>query len=145
MLWTELGRFGRGFDPWFIEWPGDRPEGMMSEVSTGGSDFPLMNIWVNEDEAILTTEIPGIDPKAVEISVTGKTVSLRGRRQAEAAEDGKIVHRRERWAGQFSKAVELPFSVEADRVEARFTKGILSVRLPKAQAEKPRKITVRSE
>lgn len=145
MLWTEVGRLGRGVDPWFLDWPGDLMERMLSTAPTGGGEFPLVNIWVNEDEAILTTEIPGVDPQGVEISVAGKAVSVRGSRQPEPAEEGTTFHRRERWGGQFSKTVELPFTVEAEAVEARFSKGILSVRLPKSAAEKPRKITVKSE
>jgi HSP20 family protein len=144
MLWSDLGRFGRGFDPWFDY---DRTPATMRAAAPSArtSEFPLVNIWVNADEAVLTTEIPGIDAKSVEISVAGKTVSLRGSRDPEPDEEGKVYHRRERWHGQFSKTVELPFSAEADAVEARFRKGVLTVTLPKAHAEKPRTITVKSE
>jgi HSP20 family protein len=105
----------------------------------------LVNIWVDGDEAVLTTEIPGIDAKSVEISVAGKSVSLRGSRKPEPEKEGETYHRRERWYGQFSKTVELPFNIEADGVEARFQKGVLRVTLPKAQADKPRTIKVKSE
>jgi HSP20 family protein len=145
MLWSDLGRFGRGFDPWF-DYDRTLPTAMrVTSPSLRTSEFPLVNIWVSGDEAILTTEIPGIDAKAVEISVAGKTVSLRGSRDPEPEETGKTFHRRERWYGQFSKTVELPFSVEADAVEARFKKGVLIVTLPKAHAEKPRTIKVKPE
>jgi len=139
MLWTDLGRLGRGFDPWFgLEWPAAAP-------SRRASEFPLVNIWVNADEAVLTTEIPGIDAKSVEISVAGRTVSLRGSREPEQEAAGTTYHRRERWYGQFSKTLELPFNVEAGAVDARFRKGVLYVTLPKAHADKPRTIKVKSE
>ncbi len=145
MLWTDVGRFGRGFDPWFgLDWP-TSSNWLPTAPSTRASEFPLVNIWLNADEAVLTTELPGIDAKSVEISVAGKTVSLRGSREPEPESKDKTYHRRERWYGQFSKTIELPFNVEANAVEARFRNGILYVTLPKAQAEKPRTIKVKSE
>ena len=146
MLWTDLGRLSRNFDPWFeIDRPMNPWERPATFPAMKESEFPLVNIWVNGDGAVLTTEIPGIEPKAVEVSVAGKSVSLRGSRQAEPAGAGETYHRRERWSGQFSKTVELPFNIEADGVEARFQKGVLRVTLPKAHADKPRTIKVKSE
>lgn len=109
------------------------------------SEFPLVNIWVDGDGAVLTTEIPGIDAKSMEISVAGKSVSLRGSRRPEPEREGQTYHRRERWYGEFSKTVELPFNIEADTVEARFQKGVLKVTLPKAKADRPKTIKVKSE
>jgi HSP20 family protein len=142
MLWTELGRFDRGFGPWFDlrTNPWESP----AAPSMTAGEFPLVNVWVNEDGAVLTTEIPGIETGSVEISVAGKTVSLRGSRQPEPGAQEETYHRRERWQGQFSKTVELPFNIEADAVEARFRKGVLQITLPKAQADRPRTIRVRS-
>jgi HSP20 family protein len=144
MLWTELGRMGRGFDPWFtLGLPSI--ERIATAAPTRTSEFPLVNIWVNADEALLFTEIPGIDANSVEISVAGKTVSIRGSREPEPEEEGKAYHRRERWHGRFAKTVELPFNIEADAVQARIRLGVLRVTLPKAEADKPRTINVKSE
>jgi HSP20 family protein len=145
MLWSDLGRFGRGFDPWFnADW--SLPAVLRTSApSTRTSEFPLVNIWVDSDEAVLTTEIPGVDASAVDISVAGKTISLKGKRDPEPEEDGSSYHRRERWYGSFAKTIELPFNVETNAVEATFRKGVLTVKLPKAHAEKPRTITVKSE
>ncbi len=145
MLWTELGRFGRDFDPWFdLDRVAGRLGGLASVLDARSNEFPPVNVWVSTDEAVLTTEIPGIDPKSVEIAVAGKTVSLKGARKDETT-DGTTHHRRERWYGQFSKTIELPFNIEAEAVEARFRKGVLQVTLPKAQADRPRTIKVKSE
>jgi len=146
MLWTDFGRFGRGFDPWLgLEWPTAASGRLPTAPSTRASEFPLINIWINADEAVLTTEIPGIDAKSVDISVAGKTVTVRGSREPEQEKEAQTYHRRERWYGQFSKTLELPFNVEADAVDARFKKGVLKVTLPKAHVEKPRTIKVKSE
>ena len=145
MLWTELGRFGRGFDSWGdLDWPWGL-RGLSTAPSFQAAEFPLVNIWANGDGAILTTEIPGVAPESVEISVTGKTVTLRGSREPEARKAENTYHRQERWSGRFSKTIELPFNVEADRVQATFRRGILKVTLPKAAADKPKTIKVKSE
>lgn len=108
-------------------------------------EFPAINMWVSEDNAVVTTEVPGIDPNALEISVVNDSLTLRGLRKTEELKGGESYHRRERWSGQFTKTLELPFAVESDKVEARFSKGVLSISLPRAEAEKPRKISVKSE
>jgi len=146
MLWTELGRIGRGFDPWYdFDWETNLVDRTAAVPSMQAVEFPLLNVWVNADEAVLTTEIPGIDAKSVEISVAGRTVSLRGSREPEPEAEGQTYHRRERWYGQFSRTIELPFNIESAGVEALFRKGVLQVTLPKAQADKPRAIKVKSE
>ena len=58
--------------------------------------------------------------------------------------EGESYHRRERWYGKFTKTIELPFVVEGNKVEAGFSRGILTIKLPRAESEKPKKITVRT-
>ena len=98
-------------------------------------EFPAINVWVSDDNAVVTTEIPGIDPSALEISVVKDSLTLRGSRQTEELKEGESYHRRERWHGQFTKTLELPFAVEAGKVEARFSKGVLYISLPRAEAD----------
>ena len=143
MLWSEMERLGRVFDPWRQLEGLNRPIRWASLPAS--VDFPATNVWVAEDNAVVTTEVPGIDPKALEITVIKNSVTLRGSRMAEALKEGESYHRRERWSGQFTKTLELPFSVESDKVEARFAKGVLYISLPRAEADKPRKISVKSE
>lgn len=145
MLWTGLNRFGGRLDPWGdLDWPWS-PRGPFTAPSLQQAEFPAVNVWANADGAILTTEIPGIDPSSIEISVAGKTVTLRGKRTPEQQKAGSTYHRQERWHGQFSKTVELPFNLDADRVEAAFSKGVLKVTLPRASADKPKTIKIKAE
>ena len=89
MLWTELSR---GFDPWYnFDWETNLVDRTAAVPAMRASEFPLVNLWVNADEAVLTTEIPGIDAKSVEISIAGKTVSLRGSRAPRAEGRGKDI------------------------------------------------------
>jgi len=115
------------------------------QVTPSTTEFPAVNVWVGGDTAVVTTELPGVDPKAIDISVVGRSLTLRGSREPEELKDNQSYHRRERWYGQFTKTLELPFDVESAKVEAKFGKGILSITLPRAEADKPRKITVKSD
>lgn len=69
----------------------------------------------------------------------------KGSRQSEALKEGECYHRREWWDGQFTRTFQLPFPIEAGKVEARFTKGVLYISLPRAEADKPKKISVKAE
>ncbi|HAR95995.1 MAG TPA: molecular chaperone Hsp20 [Deltaproteobacteria bacterium] len=143
MLWSEgLGRPGSFWRDW------ETIENQMNRLFAGAApsarEFPAINIWADGDTAVVTTELPGIDPGSIDMSVVGKTLTLRGERRPEEVENGTY-HRRERWYGKFGKAIELPFDVDADKVSARFSKGVLYITLPKAETEKPRKINVKTE
>lgn len=143
MLWTDLNNYNGFLDPW-REF--ERMNRGLSRLSGRTShDFPPLNVWTDADSAIVTSEIPGIDAGDIEISVTGKTLSLRGSRKADELGKDESYHRRERWAGQFSKTIELPFHVQTEQVKATFSKGILRITLPRAEAEKPKKIDIKSE
>jgi HSP20 family protein len=108
-------------------------------------EFPPVNVWASEAGAVVRAEIPGMDPDAVDISLVNDTLTIRGSRNPEAIKNGESCHRQERGCGQFTRSLQLPFGVEADKVSARFADGILEITLPRAEAEKPRKINVVSE
>jgi HSP20 family protein len=143
MLWQDLERFGRFMDPWRDFERVQR--GLSRWTSPSTIEFPAVNISAAGDTAVVTTELPGVDAKAFEISVVGKSLTLRGARAPEALKENESYHRRERWHGEFTKTIELPFDIEASKVEAKFRKGILHITVPRAEADKPRKITVTSD
>ncbi len=142
MLWTDLDRFGFQ-DPWRIFDRLNRATSGLPAPST--SEFPMVNVWMDGDRAIITSELPGVLPTDVDISVAGKSVTLRGARASEDTCEGECRHRRERWSGSFTRSIELPYLVDQDKVEARFSKGVLELTLPRAEADKPRKIAIKSE
>jgi len=140
MLWSDLERFGLALDPW-------RDFERVNRALTGWNaptsvEFPAVNVWVAENNAVVTSELPGVAPEDIDISVAGKTLTIRGSRKSEELKEGESFHRRERWHGQFTKTLEMPFSIESGKVEAKFVKGVLNIALPRAEAEKPRKISV---
>lgn len=104
--------------------------------------FPAVNAWTNENEAVVTAEVPGIEPEKIDISVTGNTVTLRGSREHEAQVKEQGWLRRERSVGSFSRSLELPFQIDTEKVTAQARHGILTITLPRAQSDRPRRITV---
>jgi HSP20 family protein len=106
--------------------------------------FPAMNIWTSEEGAVVTAEVPGIEIKDLEISVVGETLTLSGKRKMEEINGDMHYHRQERGYGEFTRTIELPFPVDANKVDAVLEKGVLTVSLPRAEADKPKKIVVKA-
>jgi len=109
----------------------------------GVSAYPAMNVWVNDEEALFTAEVPGVNLDDLDISVVGDTLTIKGTRKQEDVPEGACCYRQERGVGGFSRSVELPFKVNADKVEAIFQKGVLKITLPRAEEDKPRKVSVK--
>lgn len=106
--------------------------------------FPALNVWSSAEGVVITAEIPGVQPEDVDISVVGETLTLRGERKPEETDENIKYHRRERGCGQFTRTLQLPYRIEANNVEATFDKGVLKLVLPRAEADKPRKITIKT-
>jgi HSP20 family protein len=104
--------------------------------------YPLMNIWSSADGLVIDAELPGVDPKDVDISVTGDQLILRGKVNAGADMDGETYHRRERPAGEFTRTLQLPFRADSGAVKANYKNGVLRLAVPRSEDEKPRKIAI---
>ena len=142
-----LWRFGGAVDP-LREMQRLRQE--MNQIFSGldhplSGEFPPVNAWLGEGDIIITAELPGVDPGKVDISVVGDTLTISGSRETEPLKEGENYHRQERGRGIFTRSLQLPFHVEAGKVEAKYDRGILRMTLPRAEADKPRKISVKSE
>jgi HSP20 family protein len=110
----------------------------------GAGGFPPMNITQDDDNFYVRAEIPGIKPAEIFISALRNRVSISGKREIPREHERVSYHRRERPEGAFNRAVTLPSEVDAERVDARYTDGILTLTLPKAEQAKPRQIAVRT-
>ena len=147
MFGPGIWRFGRMTDP-IMEM--QRLQREMNRLFSGASelyahDFPPVNVWRGEEGAIVTAEAPGIDPDKVEIAVVGDSLTLSGVREPDVLKEGESYHRQERNQGRFTRTLQLPFHVETGKVEAKYDKGVLRITLPRAEADKPRKIKIKSE
>lgn len=142
MLLSEFGRFG--FDP-FAEMR--RMQGEMNRLLSGATtatarEFPPMNLWLGENSVAVTAELPGIAPEDVEVTVRENTLTLQGRREPKSEDENAVWHRRERAYGTFARTVQLPFRVDPENVEARFTNGLLEIELQRPEADRPKKIQI---
>jgi HSP20 family protein len=126
-----------------------RLQGEMNRVFSGlgqiDPDVPPVNAWVGESDVIVTAEMAGMDPAAVDVSVVGDTLTISGAREAEVLKEGQSYHRQERTHGRFTSSLQLPFHVETGKVEAKYDRGILRITLPRAEADKPKKVLVKGE
>jgi HSP20 family protein len=105
--------------------------------------YPPVNLFESEDGYVLTAELPGVAPDAVDVSIEGSTLILSGERKIEyAAGDGTAVHRRERQSGTFRRGFELPTEIDVDAAKAKHANGVLTLNLPKSPAAKPRQIAI---
>lgn len=108
----------------------------------GAGVFPPVNITEDRDNYFVRAEVPGIRVNELEISAVGRTLSVSGKREIGNENVNASYHRKERSEGEFNRTVTLPAEFDADRVEAQYKWGILTVTLPKAETAKPRQIVV---
>jgi HSP20 family protein len=106
--------------------------------------FPPMNISQDDDNFYLRAEVPGIKPTELSIYAVRNRVSISGKREIPREHERVSYHRKERPEGAFNRAVTLPVEVDPARVDARYTDGVLTLTLPKAEQTKPRQIAVRT-
>ncbi len=109
----------------------------------GSMDWPAVDIYETKDEVIVKAAVPGVRPEDIEVTVSGNTVTLRGEvREEQEAREGSWI-RQERRMGAFTRSFVLPVEVVADKATAEYEHGILTLRLPKAEAGKARAIKVK--
>jgi len=106
--------------------------------------YPALNIWEDDDALYVEAELPGMQLEDLEIYVTGDDqLTIKGERKAPQVGKGTW-HRQERTFGSFTRLVTLPVAVDPDRVEAELRNGVLTIKLPKKEEAKPRRITVQA-
>ena len=133
----ELDRMRREMDRLFADLPTESYRPLRAGV------FPLVNLTEDKDNYYVRAELPGLAAKELDISVTGNNLSITGERKIPSEGENVKYHRREREAGRFSRIIGLPGEAGVDKVEAHLANGILTVTVPKAEAAKPKQITVK--
>lgn len=104
--------------------------------------FPPMNVGQDDNHYYVRAEIPGISLEDLSVSSLRNRVTISGKREIPKEQGSVSYHRQERPEGSFSRTLTLPGEVDSDKVEAKYSEGVLTIRLPKAEAAKPRQITV---
>lgn len=136
-------------DEMFESWAKDLK---LPETTWTRAEFwPRMNVSETDKDMLITAELPGIDPKDVEITLSGNQLLVKGEKKSEAEEKkddkGRAFHRVERSYGSFQRLMSLPYEVDPDKVQASFKDGVLTLNLPKPAEvqKKTKKIEIRSE
>ena len=134
----ELDRMKRQMDQLFGQLAGTRTTEQFAGV------FPLFNVTEDKDNFYVRAELPGLKPDDIDISVTADSLSISGERKIESQAKDVQYHRREREAGTFSRIINLPGQIDTEKVEARNRNGILTITLGKAEATKPKQISIKA-
>ena len=109
---------------------------------SGSNVFPPINVFRDKEGGLVArAEVPGIPPSSLSVDAEGHRLTISGERST-GTKKGLGHHRRERQVGRFSRVIQLPPDVEGDRATADCRNGILTIRIPKSEAARPRNITV---
>ena len=118
-----------------------RTSGWLQPSVSGGGTYPPVNVFRKGDDFIVITEVPGIKRSDLEVQVKGNTIRLAGTKSVAYGEKVSL-HRRERLAGRFDRAVTLPVEINPEGVKAECRDGVLALFLPRAESDKPKSIQV---
>jgi len=107
--------------------------------------FPKTDVIEGKSNITVKAEIPGVDAKDIDLSISGKRLTIKGERKEEKEESEESYHRVERSYGSFHRTIELPAEVDDTNVEASYKKGILTVELKKTKESEVKNIEVKTE
>ena len=116
--------------------------GSEDDWSLGGSWAPAVDIYEHEGNIVLTAELPGVDPKDVDVRVENNVLTLRGERKWNSDVQRESYHRVERAYGSFTRSFTLPNVVDTTNIKADFKDGMLRLVLPKREEAKPKQISI---
>ena len=111
---------------------------------TAAAWAPAVDIKEEDNAYVVHADIPGVDPKNIELNMENGVLSLRGERKSEVKEEKDNYHRIERITGSFYRRFTLPDTADSDNISAKYTNGVLEVRIPKQEKVLPRRIEVQS-
>ena len=118
----------------------------LNESAFGNDWSPGLEMKVDlketEDSYVVKMEAPGVDPKEMDISLSGNRLFIRGEKKEESEKKGENFHHVERRFGSFSRTVDLPSSIDESAVSADYDKGVFTITVKKQVAAKPRKISI---
>ncbi len=104
---------------------------------------PAVDVSETKDAVIVKAEVPGMDPKDIDVSLSGDTLIIKGEKKEEKEEKDENFYRIEMRRGSFQRAIRIPVPVDKDKIEAKYEKGILKIKLPKTEETKPKQIEVK--
>jgi len=134
----ELDRFRRDFDDLFDRFLGGR----LTRQEAGNA--PVLESYVDSGKFIVRVDLPGIDPKNVEITATRDQLTIRGKREHQQEELGRDFIHREVAYGSFERVVQLPAGINPDEIKASYNNGVLELSVPLPEQSRTRKVPIQS-
>jgi HSP20 family protein len=118
-------------------------KGWTSGDSGGTTSWvPAADIYETDDDLVVNLDLPGVNPKVVDVRVENNVLTIRGERQFDQKQNSENYHRVERSYGPFGRSFTLSTSVNAEKIRATYESGVLTIVMPKAEAAKPRRIQI---
>ena len=140
-LLREMDNFRRGFDDIF-----DRlTNGWNAGGSIGAMAGPAVESWIKDGTLIVRADLPGVDPKDVDVTVSGETLTLQGKRETSVEKTGRDYFHREVSYGNFKRSISLPRGVKAEEIKATYRNGVLELTMPMPKELSARKVPVTIE
>lgn len=133
-----VDRLNRDFFDGFFE-----DFGLSKGLSEQTRFTPAFDVSETENEVVVTAEVPGIDQKDIDVRLSDGLLTIQGEKKQEKEENKKHYHTVERHYGSFSRTMQLPGDVDAEKVDATYKDGVLKVILPKTETAKARRIEVK--
>jgi HSP20 family protein len=122
----------------------DEFDRLMGRAFSRNAWVPALDVRETEDRFELSLDLPGIDVEDVKVNYEDAMLTVSGKRDFSSEQQGETWHRIERSFGTFARSVRLPRTADADRIEASFDRGVLTVLVPKTESAKPRTIEVKA-
>lgn len=126
-------------DKWFER--GEVP----AEIGKDQEWVPAFDVSETDDHVVVKADLPGIDPKELDISITGNVLTVKGEKKQEREEKGESFHWVERTYGSFARSFTLPAYVDSNKIEATYKDGVLRLLIPKTEKSKRKKIEVKTQ
>ena len=107
--------------------------------------YPQFNAWEGDSGIVLTAELPGLTVDNIDIRMEGNMLTVKGIKPSPLTNENNSFVKRERLSGAFSRAIKLPWRVDAEQAEAKLANGVLTLHLRRPEDEKPKKISIKAE
>ncbi len=115
----------------------------MKRVEEEAEWFPALDVAETKNQIIVKAEVPGMEPKDIDISLSGGMLTIKGEKKQEREEKEEDYHVIERSYGSFTRSVQLPKEVQSDKITASYKNGVLKITLPKSEEAKKKEIKIK--
>jgi HSP20 family protein len=103
---------------------------------------PAVDVVETDEEYLVVADLPGVDKRDLEVSVTGSLLAIKGVKKSEGNSEKRKVFRKETWVGSFSRTIDLPAEIDPGKIKAELKDGVLALRIAKREEAKTKLITV---